>query len=97
MSGAAEAGQEVIFEIVRIGDIQRVAAIHVASDTEVVIQAPIAAALADVKALALRKLERAIGRALEQAPETDQDADTKEPSQDDGDQTVDPLRATSDR
>ena len=53
--------REVIFEITRIGDVQRVAAIDVASGVEVVVQAPANAALADVRALALRKLERALG------------------------------------
>ncbi|MFN3462836.1 MAG: DUF6898 family protein [Terricaulis sp.] len=53
--------REVIFEITRIGDAQRVAAIDVASGVEVVVQAPASAALADVRALALRKLERALG------------------------------------
>lgn len=52
--------REVIFEITRIGDAQRVAAIDVATGVEVVIQAPANAALADVQALALRKLERAL-------------------------------------
>jgi hypothetical protein len=51
---------DVIFEITRIGDVQRVAAVHVESGVEVVIQAPANAALADVRALALRKLERAM-------------------------------------
>jgi len=51
---------EVIFEIVRVGEIQRVAAVHVATGIEVVVQAPAKAALADVQALALRKLERAL-------------------------------------
>jgi hypothetical protein len=51
---------DVIFEITVIGDAQRVAAVHVASGTEVVIQAPAKAALADVRALALRKLKRAL-------------------------------------
>jgi hypothetical protein len=49
---------EVIFEIKRIGAVQRVAAIHVATGIEVVVQAPAGAALADVQALALRKLKR---------------------------------------
>jgi len=52
--------REVIFEITRIGDAQRVAAIDVASGVEVVVQAPASAALADVRALALRKLVRAL-------------------------------------
>lgn len=52
--------REVIFEIVRIGDIQRVAAVDVETGVEVVIQAPLSAALADARALALRKLERAL-------------------------------------
>ena len=52
--------RDVIFEITRIGDAQRVAAIDVASGVEVVVQAPASAALADVRALALRKLERAL-------------------------------------
>ena len=58
MSG--EAPTDVIFEITRIGDAQRVAAIDVATGVEVVVQAPANAALADVRALALRKLERAL-------------------------------------
>lgn len=51
---------EVIFEITRIGEIQRVAAVDVATGIEVVVQAPASAALADVRALAMRKLERAL-------------------------------------
>ena len=58
MSGAE---REVIFEITRIGDVQRVAAVDVATGIEVVVQAPANAALVDVRALALRKLERALG------------------------------------
>jgi hypothetical protein len=53
-----EASDEVIFEITRIGDVQRVAAVHVASGVEVVFQAPASAALADVKALGLQLLHR---------------------------------------
>ncbi|MEQ1492084.1 MAG: hypothetical protein ABL932_16190 [Terricaulis sp.] len=53
--------REVIFEITRIGDAQRVAAIDVATGIEVVVQAPANAALADVRALVLRKLKRALG------------------------------------
>jgi hypothetical protein len=64
------AGQEIIFEITRVGDLQRVAAVHVASGVEVVVQAPASAALADVRALALRKLERALA---------DQDAPPQRP------------------
>ena len=58
MSG--ESGREVIFEITRVGDVQRIAAVDVATGTEVVVQAPAHAALADVQALAMRKLERAL-------------------------------------
>lgn len=58
MSG--DASGEVIFEITRIGDIQRVAAVHVATGVEVVVQAPASAALVDVRALALKKLQRAL-------------------------------------
>jgi hypothetical protein len=57
------AGDEVIFEIIRIGDIQRCAAIHAATGIEVVIQAPGAAARVDVQSLAMRKLKRALARA----------------------------------
>ena len=57
---------EVIFEITRVGDVQRIAAVHVQSGVEVVVQAPANAALADVRALALKKLERALGG--DQAP-----------------------------
>jgi len=60
--------REVIFEIARIGDIQRVAAIDTATGVEVVVQAPASAALADVRALALRKLERALKDAGEGDP-----------------------------
>ncbi len=66
MSGAPQG--EVIFEITRVGDAQRVAAIDVASGVEVVIQAPANAALADVRALALRKLERALAGAAPPPP-----------------------------
>lgn len=59
MSGDRALG-EVILEITRIGDIQRVAAVHAETGVEVVIQAPGTAALADVRALALRKLQRAL-------------------------------------
>lgn len=52
--------RDVIFEITRIGDVQRVAAVDVESGVEVIVQAPANAALADVRALALRKLERAL-------------------------------------
>lgn len=58
MSGAE---RDVIFEITRIGDVQRVAAVDVATGIEVVVQAPASAALVDVRTLALRKLERALG------------------------------------
>jgi hypothetical protein len=56
------ADREVIFEITRVGDVQRIAAVDVATGIEVVVQAPAKAALADVRALALRKLERALAR-----------------------------------
>ncbi|WP_228126728.1 DUF6898 family protein [Candidatus Viadribacter manganicus] len=52
--------RDVIFEITRIGDVQRVAAVDVASGIEVVVQAPANAALVDVRNLALRKLQRAL-------------------------------------
>ena len=52
--------REVIFEITRIGDVQRVAAVDVATGVEVVVQAPANAALADVRGLALKKLQRAL-------------------------------------
>jgi hypothetical protein len=52
--------RDVIFEITHVGDAQRVAAVDVVTGVEVVIQAPANAALADVRTLALRKLERAL-------------------------------------
>lgn len=55
--------REVIFEIRQIGGAQRVAAIDVATGLEVVIQAPANAALVDVQALALRKLDYALASA----------------------------------
>lgn len=57
---SAKAPSEVIFEITRVGDVQRIAAIDVATGVEVVVQAPANAALVDVRALALKKLERAL-------------------------------------
>ena len=54
------ADREVIFEITRVGDVQRIAAVDVATGTEVVVQAPASASLVDVCALALKKLERAL-------------------------------------
>jgi hypothetical protein len=57
-SGGAD--RDVIFEIMRVGDVQRVAAVDVATGVEVIVQAPANAALADVRALALKKLERAL-------------------------------------
>jgi hypothetical protein len=59
VSDREDAG-EVFFEITRVGDVQRVAAIDAATGVEVVIQAPANASLVDVRALALRKLERAL-------------------------------------
>lgn len=58
---SADADREVIFEIRRVGDVQRVAAVDVATGVEVVVQAPASAALSDVRTLALKKLERALG------------------------------------
>lgn len=65
--------RDVIFEITRIGDAQRVAAIDVATGIEVVVQAPANAALVDVRGLALRKLQRA----LKGEDEADSGADTR--------------------
>lgn len=68
MSG--EEPTDVIFEITRIGDAQRVAAVDVATGVEVVVQAPANAALVDVRKLALRKLERALnGNRRPRAPD----------------------------
>lgn len=67
-AGDPIAPEDVIFEITRIGDVQRAAAVHVTSGVEVVIQAPGSAALADVRALALRKLQRALASAPAAAP-----------------------------
>lgn len=58
---SAGADREVIFEITRVGDVQRMAAVDVATGVEVVVQAPANASLADVRALALKKLGRALG------------------------------------
>ena len=66
MSG--EAGREIIFETLRVGDTQRVAAIDVATGVEVVVIAPANAALADVRTLAMKKLERALAGADEEPP-----------------------------
>lgn len=70
MSGASdrvsESEREILFEITRLSDIQRVAAIDAATGVEVVIQAPASAALADVRALAIRKLERVLAGGAEE-------------------------------
>jgi hypothetical protein len=66
---SGEGEREVIFEIVRVGDVQRIAAVDVATGVEVVVQAPAQAALADVRALALRKLERALAGEGDAPPE----------------------------
>ena len=47
---------EVILEIQRIGDILRVAAVDVATGTEVVFQAPVSASRASINRLAASKL-----------------------------------------
>ena len=60
---AGGSDREVIFEITRVGDVQRIAVVDVETGTEVVVQAPAQAALADVRALALKKLERALSHA----------------------------------
>lgn len=62
--GAApeDPGEEVLFEITRLGDYQRCAAVHVATGVEVVVQAPANAAFSDVRMLAVRMLQRALGR-----------------------------------
>ena len=57
---SGDGDREVIFEITRVGDVQRIAAVDAATGVEVVVQAPATAALADVRALALKKLERAL-------------------------------------
>ncbi len=60
--------REILFEITRIGDSQRVAAVDSNTGVEVVVQTPLSASLADARALALRKLERAL-KASEGAPQ----------------------------
>lgn len=54
------AGREVIFEYIQLGNSARVAAVDVATGVEVVVTGPANAARADLEALALRKLERAL-------------------------------------
>ncbi len=62
------AGREVIFEITQIGASARVAAIDVATGLEVVVIGPANAMRADLEALALKKLERALGGGEGEAP-----------------------------
>jgi len=59
---------EVIIEITRVGDVQRVAAVHVATGVEVIVQAPASAALVHVRALVLKKLERALNEEGDKPP-----------------------------
>jgi hypothetical protein len=51
-------GRTVYFEMVKLGDVARVAAVDDATGLEAVITGPANAARADLEALALRKLER---------------------------------------
>ena len=53
---------EVLFEMRRIGNSVRVSAIHVASDTEVVLVGPPAAGEYGLKMAALRKLTYVMGQ-----------------------------------
>lgn len=63
-----EGEREVIFETMRVGDVQRVAAIDVETGIEVVVQAPASAAFVDIRDLALRKLKRALAGDDENPP-----------------------------
>jgi hypothetical protein len=64
----AASSREILFEITHVGDVQRVAAIDAATGIEVVVQVPASAALVDARALALRKLERALAAQGDAAP-----------------------------
>ncbi len=55
--------REVLFEIQYLGAFARVAAVDSETGVEVVVQGPATAARADLEALALRKLARALGDA----------------------------------
>jgi hypothetical protein len=57
-AGGREPLGEVFFELTRIGAQVRVAALHVASGTEVVVVAPAAATQPQMQALALAKLRK---------------------------------------
>lgn len=61
MTAQGGSPSEVIFEIQKIGEVVRVAAIHVASGTEVVVMGPATATRHDLETLALRKLEHVMG------------------------------------
>lgn len=60
-----DAPAEVLFEFTQVGQQMRVAAIDVASQTEVVVIAPVAASRQQMQVLALAKLRRKLeaGRA----------------------------------
>lgn len=58
----------MIFEITQVGNSARVAAVDVATGVEVVVTGPAGAARADLEALALRKLERALAGEGGRAP-----------------------------
>ncbi len=60
--------REVIFETIRVGDVQRVAAVDIETGIEVIVQAPASAAFVDVRDLALRKLKRALAGGDDNAP-----------------------------
>ncbi len=65
----AAPGREVLFEFIRQGNFVRVAAVDALSGVEVVVVAPAGAAQADLEALALRKLQRALGESCALSPQ----------------------------
>ena len=59
--GGGKASGEVMFEFTQLGGQMRVAAIDVASGTEVVVIAPLSATRLQMQQLALAKLKRRLG------------------------------------
>ena len=59
---------EILFEFVRVGNQMRVAAIDVASGTEIVVVMPAASTKQQMQQLALAKLRKKLGAAEPEAP-----------------------------
>ena len=61
-------GDEVLFEFSRVGNVMRVSAVHVATNTEVVIAGPLNAPQAALRNTALQKLRYVLAKRKGEIP-----------------------------